>query len=125
MRAVGRWLAVLLLLVAGCSGGPGAAVADVVLDEYSVTVDETTLAPDATLTIHNQGGFSHTVVVSDASGTVLTATELIAPAEVITLGSGWGQGEYRLTCRIVIAAEDGEIVDHYAEGMSADLTITD
>lgn len=115
---------VLALMAVACSSPPGAAAVDVTLDEYSVDLDEVTVAPDATLTITNQGDFGHTVVVSDASGAVLTATDLIAPGEIVTLGAGWGPGEYRLTCRIVIAGDDGEIVDHYAEGMSADLTVT-
>ena len=125
MRRLARGSAVLvMLLTAGCSADPGVAASGVTLDEYNLTVDEASLAPGATLSIGNEGAFGHTVVVSDNTGGVVAATDLIAPGESVTLEADWDPGQYRFTCRIVIAADDGDIVDHYARGMSAEVTVT-
>lgn len=123
MRAPTTAVIGMLCLLAACSAPRATGAATATLSEYLIEVDQPDLASGALFTVSNQGEFGHTLVVSDESGAVVTATDLIAPGESVTLAADWNPGRYRLTCRIVVAPGDGQIVDHYAEGMSSDLGI--
>lgn len=69
----------------------------------------------------NSGQFAHTIVVTGASGAVVDASELIAPGESLTLSVDLGEGGYRISCRIVSSSPDGDLFDHYEQGMIADI----
>lgn len=74
--------------------------------------------------VENYGEFSHTLVVSDASGTVVGATDLIGPEAETVLTVELLPGSYTFTCRIVKGLDDGTFVDHYQEGMSASVDVS-
>jgi hypothetical protein len=73
--------------------------------------------------VENYGEFPHTLVVSDASGTVIAATDLIAPETETLLRLTVEPGTYMFTCRIVNGLEDGTVVDHYQNGMSVSVEV--
>jgi hypothetical protein len=76
------------------------------------------------LLVENYGEFSHTLVVSDASGTVIGATDLIGPEAQSILTVDLLPGSYTFTCRIVKGLDDGTIVDHYQLGMTASIEVS-
>lgn len=116
-------LALVVLALAACAG-QGASSSDVSLGEFWVTPATRVLeAGTVELAVGNDGEFSHTLVVSDASGTVIAATDLIRPETETTLTLSLQPGTYMFTCRIVKALDDGTLVDHYQEGMAASVEV--
>jgi len=116
-------LAVLVLALCACAGR-GAPGTDVDLGEFFVTPGTDVLsAGPVELTVENFGEFSHTLVISDASGTVIAATDLVRPEAETLLNVNLKPGTYMFTCRIVIGREDGSIVDHYQQGMAASIEV--
>ncbi len=113
----------LLLLVAAtigaCSSSDPLAVT---LSEFSVDAPPSLTAGATTLSISNQGEFSHTLVVS-RSGTVIASTPVLEPGATTSLGVDLEEGEYQFTCRIVVEVPDAGLVDHYAEGMEATVSV--
>ena len=127
MRNFARVLAGLSLLLVGlgaCTGEGASATAEVELAEFWVTPDHDLLRTGTVeLTVENYGAFPHTLVVSDATGAVIAATELIDPEAETTLTIDLVPGTYSLTCRIVRGLEDGTVVDHYQRGMVATVDV--
>jgi hypothetical protein len=116
-------LACLLLVSVACSHQASAA-AEVELGEFWVAPDHRVLeAGTVELAVENYGEFPHTLVVSDASGTVIAATDLIAPETETLLRLTVEPGTYMFTCRIVNGLEDGTVVDHYQNGMSVSVEV--
>ena len=116
-------LAILLLASVACSQQASSA-AEVELGEFWVAPDHRVLEAGAlALAVENYGEFPHTLVVSDASGTVIAATDLIAPETETLLKLTVEPGTYMLTCRIVNGLEDGTVVDHYQNGMSVSVEV--
>ena len=114
-----RSAAGLLLLSAVACSPQATSAASVGLGEFWVTPDHRVLEAGAVeLAVENHGEFAHTLVVSDASGTVIAATDLIAPGGGTLLKLAIQPGAYMLTCRIVKGLEDGTVVDHYQNGMA-------
>lgn len=120
-----RRLAVaLLVLVAACQGGVAATEADVQLTEFSITsTAETFGAGEVDLQVRNAGAFRHSLVVTDSDGQVVSAGDVMSPDSSSTLSLDLAPGEYQLTCRIIGQSDDGEVIDHYAEGMQAGITV--
>jgi hypothetical protein len=115
---------VLLVLASGACARPVGSDAAVELGEFWITPDVRVLQTGAIeLDVENYGEFPHTLVVSDASGTVITASDLIAPEEEIALKLNLAPGVYMFSCRIVLALEDGTLVDHYQKGMAASIEV--
>lgn len=111
------------LLIVACQT-PGASRADVVLDEYSIGVSAPIMAAGAVeLEVTNQGEFPHTLVVTDATGEVVSAGDIVPSSGTLTLALDLPAGEYRFTCRIVSQDDSGNLVDHFEEGMVADVTV--
>ena len=93
------------------------------LREWSIELSQPRYARGAvTLDITNEGEFSHTLVVEDATGRVLAATDVIAPGSEATVEVGLDGSQYRFTCRIVVSREDGTVVDHFQQGMTVTVT---
>ena len=110
--------------LSACTSGEGSATAEVELAEFWVTPDHDVLsAGTVELTVENYGEFPHTLVVSDAAGVVLAATELISPDAETILSIDLAPGTYSLTCRIVKGLEDGTVLDHYQKGMVATVEV--
>lgn len=116
-------LALVVLTLAACAD-QGASNSDVSLGEFWVTPTSRVFeAGTIELLVGNDGKYSHTLVVSDASGTVIGATDLISPETETLLTLSLQPGTYMFTCRIVKGQEDGTVVDHYQEGMAASVEV--
>ena len=87
------------------------------LSEFSIAGPASLAEGTNSLSVGNSGQFPHTLVISADDGTVIAASDLIQPGETAQLEFSLEEGAYRFTCRIVNQTEDGEIVDHYEEGM--------
>ena len=108
----------LLVLAFGACAGQGSSRGEVELAEFYVTSEHDTLkAGTVELTVENYGEFTHTLVVSDATGAVIAATDLIEPDAETVLTIDVEPGAYTFTCRIVKGLDDGTVVDHYERGM--------
>ena len=107
-----RVIAALGLTLASC----GTADGSISLHEFAIDVGSE-ISGAAPVVVRNDGDFGHTLVVADPSGDVVASTEVIAPGEEAELVADLDPGVYELTCRIVVQLDDGELVDHMAEGM--------
>jgi hypothetical protein len=120
-------LALTVLAVAACSSSGSTPAGDgtVRLDEFSIAVDSPLAAGVVALSVSNGGEFAHTLLVTGPDGSVVAATDLIAPGTTVDLELDVAPGTYRLSCRIVVQDRDGGIIDHYQEGMRAGVKLVD
>lgn len=110
-------LAGVCLLVVACStssSAPGFA-----LDEFSISGPENLPTGTQKLMVANSGELPHTLVVTDATGGVVAATDVIPPGEESAIQLTLEEGRYSFTCRIVAQNDEGGLVDHFEAGMSA------
>jgi hypothetical protein len=115
---------VLLITVLGACSEPGVSSSEIEVGEFWISAGDRVLqAGTIDLSIENYGEFPHTLVVSDAAGIVIAATDLIGPEAETELTVNLAPGSYMLTCRIVKGLEDGTVVDHYQEGMAASVDV--
>jgi plastocyanin len=116
-------LAVLIAVLGACAA-QGASATEVGLDEFWVAPAIDILeAGSVDLSVENYGEFPHTLVISDSSGTVIAATDLVTPGEETELTITLEPGTYMFTCRIVNGLDDGSVIDHYQEGMVASVEV--
>jgi len=116
-------LAVLILALGACDG-QGASSTEVELGEFWVAPEIDLLeAGTVELAVENYGEFPHTLVVSDSSGTVVAATDLVNPGAETELTISLQPGTYMFTCRIVNGLDDGSVIDHYQQGMVASVEV--
>ena len=121
---VKRALPLLLVLASGACSAQGSSASAVELGEFWVTPDTRVFQAGAVeIAVENYGEFPHTLVVSDASGTVIAATDLIDPEAETVLTVNLEPGAYMFTCRIVKGFDDGTVIDHYQEGMAASIEV--
>ncbi len=119
-----RRLALLLLALAACQT-VAASSTDVELYEFGIDPGVTTLqAGTVVLTVTNGGEYPHTLVVTDSGGHVVSAGDVVAPGETTSLSVDMGPGDYSFTCRIVAQDDDGNVIDHFEEGMSTGVTVS-
>jgi hypothetical protein len=98
---------------------------EVEIGEFWISPGDRVLRAGAVdLAVENYGEFPHTLVVSDASGTVIGATDLITSEATTVLTVDLLPGSYTLTCRIVKGLDDGTFVDHFQEGMTASVNVS-
>lgn len=117
-------VAALALTVAGataCSATTIEGTFDLV--EFAVNGPAELSAESQSVTVTNSGEFPHTLVVTDEEGAAVAATPLIQPGESAEMPLDLDSGLYSFTCRIVAQTSDGDLVDHYEEGMSATVTV--
>ena len=119
-------LALLLAGAAACGPAPAAERTSIDLGEFYVEAEASRWAAgDVGLTIANSGEFGHTLVITDEDEAVVASVGVIAPGEEVDVSIDVEPGTYQLTCRIVIeAGEEGQIVDHFEEGMVAEVTVS-
>ncbi len=79
----------------------------------------------APVTVRNSGEFPHTLVVSRDDGEVVFASDVIAAGDSAVVRLDLEPGEYELSCRLVAQTSDGVLVDHFEEGMRADLVVVE
>ena len=116
-------LALLMFALSACAG-QGFSSSEVEVAEFWVTPEHGVLqAGTVELTVENYGEFPHTLVVSDESGAVIAATDLISPDTETILTIDVKPGTYSFTCRIVMGLDDGTVADHYQLGMVATLKV--
>jgi plastocyanin len=123
MKRIGLVLAILL---AAC-GAPDVPVAASGVDLHEFAVDPAAgvlAAGDVVLDITNSGEFSHTLVITDARGAVVGATDVLGSGDELSFTVHLEPGEYSFTCRIVGTKDDGTVVDHYEAGMEAMVRVT-
>jgi hypothetical protein len=120
-----QWVGLALLItVLGACSEPGVSSTEIEVGEFWISAGDRVLrAGTIDLSIENYGEFPHTLVVSDAAGIVIAATDLIGPEAETALTVNLAPGSYMLTCRIVKGLEDGTVVDHYQEGMAASVDV--
>ena len=116
-------LLITLLGVAACQG-PSGSSAEIDLYEFEITPSLTSFdAGTVMLDVINEGEYGHTLVITDAGGHVLSAGDVIDSGQVSQVSIDLAAGDYFFTCRIVAQDDDGNVIDHYEQGMSADVTV--
>lgn len=124
MRTIRGFLVLLTVLVA-CGGAP-AFRAEVTLTEFRIDPTSTVFqAGPVGLDVDNAGRFGHTLVITNPSGEVVTVGDFLEPEKTDTITVDLAPGEYQLTCRIIGQDSDGNVIDHYEEGMQATITVED
>ncbi len=117
-------LSVLVIVVAACSSGVAANTDRVDLDEFSIVTGQTRWAAGrVTLSVENVGDRTHTLIITEGDGTVVAASGLLDPGGSADVEVHLQPGEYQLTCRIVVEGGDGQIFDHYEQGMHTAITV--
>lgn len=114
-RLAGLAIAIAVLSIA-CSS-PASQTTSYDLTEFEINGPATTPAGASSLTVSNSGEFPHTLVIADEGGTVVAATDLVQPGQTVQLDVELSEGTFQFTCRIVAQTPDGELVDHFEEGM--------
>ena len=120
-RQLATVLALVVAIATACSSTTTESTFD--LAEFSVNGPAELSAETRSVTVANSGEFPHTLVVTDEEGSAVAATALIQPGESAELPIDLDSGRYSFTCRIVAQTTDGDLVDHYEEGMSATVTV--
>lgn len=111
-----RLLPIGLLLIAGCvNTSPNSTSFEVY--EFGIKGSGILDNPNQ-LTVENSGEFAHTLVVTNSDGQVVAATDAVQPGGSADLVVDLETGMYSFTCRIVVEAQPGVLIDHYEEGMS-------
>ena len=118
-----RFLAILALLIAACTGTTSEP-RQYELGEFYIEGPTDFVAGSRSLAAFNSGQFPHTIIVTDGDGAVVAATDLIQPGETTALDVDLTEGKYQITCRIVAQKDDGRIVDHFQEGMSLTVEVS-
>lgn len=115
-RSLLGFLGVLLL---ACSAPiPANGPVDVELDEFYIEPAAAVItAGEVDFAVFNEGEFPHTLVVAGESGEVVFASDVLNPGERMNVKLDLAAGAYQLTCRIVVQLEDGQLIDHYQNGM--------
>lgn len=126
MRPLTRFslVAGLLVALAACSGS-AATGSGFDLAEWRVAGPGEMSADTNSVEVSNSGSLPHTLVVTDSSGHVMAATDLIGPGDSTELALDLDPGTYSFTCRIVAQDSEGEIVDHFEAGMNATVSVTE
>jgi hypothetical protein len=116
-------LVALLLAVTACQGPTGSS-AEVGVHEFQIEPSISTFdAGTITLDVQNEGEYGHTLVITDAGGHVLSAGGVIAPGAAEQVSIDLAPGQYSFTCRIVAQDDQGNVIDHYEQGMFADVVV--
>lgn len=114
----------LLVALAACSGS-AATESGFDLAEWQVAGPEEMSADTDSVDVSNSGSLPHTLVVTDSSGNVMAATDLIGPGDSTEMTLDLDPGTYSFTCRIVAQDPEGEIVDHFEAGMNTTVSVTE
>lgn len=112
-----------LCLVAACStqttGEAGYTLAEGVIEGPG----NLTAAGTAMIDVNNIGEYSHTLVVTNESGEVVGATGLLASGEQTSISVDLEAGTYVFSCRIVSQDDEGNLIDHFEQGMHRTVTV--
>jgi len=118
-----RLLVAALLLAAACSP-QASSDAGYVLREGAIDgPNSLAVTSSEVLRVSNTGEYSHTLVVTDDQGQVRAATGLVESGTATTLEVDLGPGTYVFSCRIVAEDDEGNLIDHYEQGMHRMVTV--
>jgi len=114
---------VAALAIVSCQGATGSS-AEIGLTEFEIHPSLSSFeAGSVALELANEGEYGHTLVITDAGGHVLSAGDVIEAGESSTMSIDLVPGDYYFTCRIVAQDDEGNVIDHYEMGMSAEVTV--
>jgi len=123
-RVIPAMLSVFVIMVGACGSGAAANTDRVELDEFSIMTGEPRWAPGrVTLRVENVGARMHTLIITEDDGTVVAASDILDPDGSADMEVFLQPGEYELTCRIVVESGDGQIFDHYEQGMRTAINV--
>ena len=123
--AAGVLFGFVLVACATASAEP-VAVDHVALDEFTIeTGGDAWQAGSIRLSIDNVGERDHTLVISREDGEVVAATDIVEPGAVLEFDVDLGSGTYELTCRIVVEGGNGQIFDHFEQGMHTTIEVSE
>lgn len=124
MKRLARIVVIVGLLIGlvGCTAA--SAEKDFDLGEWEVAGPTELDVDTRSVGVVNSGSLPHTLVVTDSSGRVIAATDLIEPGAGAELELDLTAGTYSFTCRIVAQSPEGEIVDHYEAGMNKMVSVS-
>jgi methionine-rich copper-binding protein CopC len=112
-----RLLVTGMVLLAACSPQASSA-GDYILREGAIDGSSRLSVSNAgTIQIQNTGEYAHTLVVTDETGQVIAATGLVDPGAQTSLQVDLEEGTYVFSCRIVSQDGDGNLIDHFEQGM--------
>jgi hypothetical protein len=119
MRSRLLQLVTFLVVVGACSTpAPARGPIELELDEFSIEPAADSIAAGRVLfDVVNEGEFPHTLVLATNAGEVLYASEVVDPGGALEVELDLAPATYQLTCRIVVQLADGQLVDHYQNGM--------
>jgi hypothetical protein len=110
------------MALAGCSSTASAEGYDLI--EFAIEGASELPADVTSVAVTNSGEFPHTLVVTDVGGEVIAATDVLQPGQGAELALDLEPGRYSFTCRIVAQTPEGEIVDHFEQGMSKTVSVS-
>lgn len=117
-------LAALAVLMSACVGAAATTGPPrVELSEFSIVATGAFEPGRNDLVVLNRGEFAHTLVIADPTGHVVAASDVIPAGEQLDFPVELDPGDYQLSCRIVVETGEGDLVDHYAEGMLTDIAV--
>lgn len=117
-------LIIAALALVSCQVSPSGSSAEIDLYEFEIQPSLSSFEKGAVaLDVVNEGEYGHTLVITDAGGHVLSAGDVIEAGETSTLSIDLVPGDYFFTCRIVAQDDEGNVIDHYEMGMSAEVTV--
>ena len=118
-------LVVTLTLIVACGDTPPISADRVELDEFTIETSGTAWRTgQVDLEVVNVGERTHTLIVTTEGGDVVASTGLIDAGHTDRLDVDLEPGSYQLTCRIVVEGSDGQIFDHFEQGMRETVTVT-
>lgn len=119
-----RLLALTLLMIVACStqSSPGDGY---VLSEWAIDGPVRLEAGTPSLTVENAGEWGHTLIVTTDAGEVVGATGLIDAGAAATLELDLAAGTYTFSCRIVAEDDEGNLSDHFEQGMYRTVVVAD
>lgn len=112
-----------MFAVTACQASAGSS-ADVEVYEFAMDPSISSFeAGSIELDVTNTGEYGHTLVITDSNGHVISAGDVIGPGDTAQLSVDLAAGRYSFTCRIVAQDDEGNVIDHYEQGMTADVVV--
>lgn len=116
-------IVVAMFAVAACQDPVGSS-ADIELYEFDIDPSISRFeAGQVDLDVRNTGEFGHTLVITDSTGQVISAGDVIGPGATSQVSVELAAGEYSFTCRIVAQDDEGNVIDHFEQGMTTDVVV--
>jgi hypothetical protein len=118
-------ITLLAVVIAACgTPAPAQGPIEIELDDFFIEpAADTIAAGQIKFDVFNEGEFPHTLVVATNGGEVVYASEVLNPGGTLEVDLDLVPDTYQLTCRIVVQLADGQIIDHYQNGMGETIEV--